>query len=246
MSARAYPQICNGCGGPASRSDRARKRRAGCEENLGKYWARADRRRRIESRRYCRRDARFYWQNFTLAVERRRPGRSSLKLRASRSRCLRPAREICLAVKSFHRLIVLLIVGIAGNAMAVPAHSASGTRERKVDVGEGVSLRIIEAGQAGPAPTLVFIPGWSTSADIWRQQIYRFAPNHRVIAFDPRSQGQSTIKTSGNTPEMRAQDLHNLLEQLDARRPVLIGWSQGVQDLPPYVDRSGTPALPGL
>jgi non-heme chloroperoxidase len=45
---------------------------------------------------------------------------------------------------------------------------------------------------------------------------------------------------------MRAQDLHNLLERLDARRPVLIGWSQGVQDLAAYIDRYGTHELAGL
>jgi microsomal epoxide hydrolase len=151
-----------------------------------------------------------------------------------------------LAVKFFPRSIVLLIAGITGSAAADRADSASGLRERKVDAGEGVSLRAIEAGRAGPGPTLVFVPGWSTDADIWRRQIDHFAPNHRVIAFDPRSQGQSTITTSGNTPEMRAQDLHNLLEQLDVRRPVLIGWSQGVQDLAAYIERYSTHDLAGL
>jgi microsomal epoxide hydrolase len=150
-----------------------------------------------------------------------------------------------LAVKLFPRSIVLLIAGITASA-AVCADFAFGVRERKVDVGEGVLLRVIEAGQAGPGPTLAFVPGWSTGADIWRQQMDRFAANHRVIAFDPRSQGQSTITTSGNTPEMRAQDLHNLLERLGARRPVLIGWSQGVQDLGAYIERYGTHDLAGL
>src|SRR5438552_10023271 len=149
-------------------------------------------------------------------------------------------------VKLFPRSIVLLIAGITASAEALRADSASGVRERKVDAGEGVSLRAIEAGQAGPGPTLVFVPGWSMGADIWRQQIDRFAPNYRVVAFDPRSQGQSTITTSGNTPEMRAQDLHNLLERLDARRPVLIGWSQGVEDLTAYIERYGTHDLAGL
>ena len=106
-------------------------------------------------------------------------------------------------MKSFPRPVVLLIAGITANAAAVLlAGSASEVRERKVDVGEGVSLRIIEAGQAGPGPTLVFIPGWSTGADIWREQIDRFASTYRVIAFDPRSQGQSTITTNGDTPEI--------------------------------------------
>jgi pimeloyl-ACP methyl ester carboxylesterase len=149
-------------------------------------------------------------------------------------------------VKLFPPSTVFLIIGIAASATATRADSASGLRERKVGVGEGVLLRVIEAGRAGPGPTLVFVPGWSTAADIWGKQIDRFAANHRVIAFDPRSQGQSTITTSGNTPERRAQDLHNLLERLNARRPVLIGWSQGVQDLAAYIERYGTHDLAGL
>jgi pimeloyl-ACP methyl ester carboxylesterase len=151
-----------------------------------------------------------------------------------------------LAVKLFSRSVVILFTGIAANAVAVRADSPSGLRERKVDVGEGVSLRAIEAGQAASAPTLVFVPGWSTDADIWRQQIDRLASTYRVIAFDPRSQGQSTITTNGDMPEMRAQDLHNLLERLGARHPVLIGWSQGVQDLAAYIERYGTHDLAGL
>jgi Predicted hydrolases or acyltransferases (alpha/beta hydrolase superfamily) len=149
-------------------------------------------------------------------------------------------------VKFFSRLIALLIAGITASVASIRVDSASGIRERTVDVGEGVSLHAIEAGQAGPGPTLVFVPGWSTGSDIWRRQIDRFAPTHRVITFDPRSQGQSTITTNGNTPETRAQDLHALLENLGVRRPVLIGWSQGVQDLAAYIERYGTNDLAGL
>src|SRR5207249_10571384 len=88
--------------------------------------------------------------------------------------------------------------------------------------------------------------GWSTGADICRQQIDHFAQTYRVIAFDPRSQEQSTITTSGNTPEMRAQDLRNLLERLNARSPVLIGRSQGVQDLAAYIEHYCTHGLGGV
>ena len=149
-------------------------------------------------------------------------------------------------MKLFRRLIVVLVAGITANAAAVRADSASKVGERKVDVGDGVSLRVIEAGPAGPGPTLVFIPGWSTGADIWRHQIDTFAKTQQVIAFDPRSEGESTKTTSGNTPEMRAEDLHKLLEGLGARHPVLIGWSQGVQDLAAYVERYGTKDLAGI
>jgi pimeloyl-ACP methyl ester carboxylesterase len=117
---------------------------------------------------------------------------------------------------------------------------------RMVQVAQGVSLRVIEAGKPGTGPALVFIPGWSTGADIWRRQIDALAKTHRVIAFDPRSEGESTKTTSGNTPEIRAQDLHTLLERFGVRRPVLIGWSQGVQDVAAYVEQYGTKDLAGI
>jgi microsomal epoxide hydrolase len=117
---------------------------------------------------------------------------------------------------------------------------------RMMDVADGISLRVIESGKAGGEPALVFIPGWSTGADIWNHQIDTFAKKHRVIAFDPRSQGESTKTTRGNIPETRAQDLHALLERLSVRRPLLIGWSQGVQDVAAYVERYGSNDLAGI
>src|SRR5215831_20206677 len=146
-------------------------------------------------------------------------------------------------MKFFWQLIAFLI---AAGAAFVHADSAPELREQKVDVGGSVSLRVIEAGKPDALPVLVFIPGWSTGADIWRRQIETFAKTNRVIAFDPRSEGDSTKATSGNTPEIRAQDLHALLERLGVRHPVLIGWSQGVQDVAAYVERYGTKDLAGI
>ena len=135
---------------------------------------------------------------------------------------------------------------IAAGAAFVHADSAPELREQKVDIGGNVSLRVIEAGKPDARPVLVFIPGWSTGADIWRRQIETFAKTNRAVAFDPRSEGESTKTTSGNTPETRAQDLHALLDRLGVRRPVLIGWSQGVQDIAAYVERYDTKDLSGI
>jgi pimeloyl-ACP methyl ester carboxylesterase len=144
-------------------------------------------------------------------------------------------------------MLNLFCLSAAGCVGALPmrAESDAGSLSM-VEVTKGVSLRVIEAGKPGDGPALVFIPGWSTGADIWRRQIDRFAPTNRVIAFDPRSQGESTKTTSGNTPETRAQDLHSLLERLGVREPVLIGWSQGVQDIAAYVGHYGTKDLAGI
>jgi non-heme chloroperoxidase len=135
---------------------------------------------------------------------------------------------------------------IAAGAAFVHADSAPELREQKVDIGGNVSLRVIEAGKPDARPVLIFIPGWSTGADIWRRQIETFAKTNRAVAFDPRSEGESTKTTSGNTPETRAQDLHALLDRLGVRRPVLIGWSQGVQDVAAYVEQYGTKDLAGI
>ena len=116
----------------------------------------------------------------------------------------------------------------------------------KVEVAPHVYLNVIEAGVATAEAPLVFIPGWSTGADIWSAQIDRFAKTRRVVAFDPRSQGNSTKATSGNTPETRAKDLRELLQKRRIRRPVLVGWSQGVQDVAAYVSIFGSKDLAGI
>jgi len=150
-----------------------------------------------------------------------------------------------MSVSSDKFIFLCLLVVVCLGSMRARAESNTGS-SRMVEVADGVSLRVIEAGKPGDVPALVFIPGWGTGADIWRHQMDTFAKAHRVIAFDPRSQGESTKTTSGNTPEIRAQDLHTLLERLGVQHPVLIGWSQGVQDVAAYVDLYGTKNLAGI
>jgi pimeloyl-ACP methyl ester carboxylesterase len=150
-----------------------------------------------------------------------------------------------MSISSDKSVVFCLIAVTCLSAMLSRAESNAGS-SRVVEVAQGLSLRVIEAGKPGDGPVLVFVPGWSTGADIWHHQIDTFAKTYRVIAFDPRSEGESTKTTSGNTPETRAQDLHALLERLGVQRPVLIGWSQGVQDIAAYVERYGTKDLAGI
>jgi len=134
-------------------------------------------------------------------------------------------------------------------SLMVP-HSAGARTPRpsstKVEVAPHVYLNVTEAGVAAARAPLVFIPGWSTGADIWSAQIDQFAKTRRVVALDPRSQGNSTKATNGNTPETRAKDLREVLRKLRIRRPVLVGWSQGVQDVAAYVATFGSKDLAGI
>jgi microsomal epoxide hydrolase len=150
-----------------------------------------------------------------------------------------PLRLIRLNIMKIRTIIGALL------AIAVASRASAAFVERLVVVAPGVTLRSIEAGKATASP-IVFIPGWSTGADIWRRQLEQFAAKHRVIAFDPRSQGESTKVMMGNTPEDRATDLHALLVAQHLKRPVLVGWSQAVQDIAAYALRYGTSDLAGI
>ena len=118
--------------------------------------------------------------------------------------------------------------------------ASSAPRSEFIEVAPHVKLHILDSGSASARPTLVLIPGWRLTASIWAHQIDAFSRDRRVIAIDPRSQGDSTKTDEGDTPEQRARDYHALLNTLHAGRIVLAGWSQGVQDVAAYIDQFGT------
>jgi non-heme chloroperoxidase len=100
-------------------------------------------------------------------------------------------------------------------------------------------------GSPSAATTLVLIPGWRLPASLWTDQLTQFSKSMRVIAIDPRSQGDSTKTADGNTPESRARDLHDLLAGFKMSRPVLVGWSQGAQDVAAYIQQFGGDSIAG-
>jgi non-heme chloroperoxidase len=101
---------------------------------------------------------------------------------------------------------------------------------------DGVRLHYIEAG-SGPA--LVFVPGWTMPAWIWDAQIQHFSAHYHVVALDPRSQGDSEKVAEGNHPERRAQDIHELIQNVNLSPAVLVGWSLAVSDLLAYAEQFG-------
>lgn len=107
---------------------------------------------------------------------------------------------------------------------------------------DGVRLHYLEAGRGS---TMVLVPGWTMPAEIWEPQIRHFARSYRVIAFDPRGQGESEIARTGYTAERRARDIAELLDRFD-EPVVLIGWSLGVLDSLAYVELAGTERLSAL
>lgn len=140
-----------------------------------------------------------------------------------------------------------LTAAVFGFATVAPTIAASEpTRSDKlVAVSADVTLRVIEAGPPEAQP-VVLIPGWCFTADIWSKQIAALSDRYHVVAFDPRSQGRSTILDHSNSPDDRAADLAGLIKALHLKKPVLVGWSQGVQDVAAFVLTFGTSEVGGL
>lgn len=112
-----------------------------------------------------------------------------------------------------------------------------------INTSDGVRIHYIEAGEGRP---IVFIPGWMMPAWIWQPQIDELSKKYRVIAVDPRSQGESDKPNSGHLPETRARDYKELVDQLELQRPVLIGWSMGCGELLSYIEQFGDDGINGL
>ena len=146
---------------------------------------------------------------------------------------LRPGARISILALSF-----LLLTCVAAQALPI--------RDGYFNAKDGTRLHYLEAGRLSAAPSLVLIPGWTLSATLWREQLERFSADRLVIAVDPRSQAESAQSLKDNTPKGRARDLHALMDHLGVSRFVIVGWSQGSQDVAAYIESFGTASLAGV
>jgi|RhiMetdeSRZDD1v2_1073273.scaffolds.fasta_scaffold14597_2 non-heme chloroperoxidase len=127
----------------------------------------------------------------------------------------------------------------AADAAAQPARSVF------VTTPDGQKIHCLDAGR-GPAPAVLFVPGWTMPAEIWQRQIDHLQPMYRVVAMDPRAQGRSSAATEGLYPAGRASDIKAVVDELHLAPIVLVGWSMAVNEVAAYVDRFGTETLAGL
>ncbi len=117
-----------------------------------------------------------------------------------------------------------------------------------VSTRDGIRIHYLEAGRrtAKTQPAILFIPGWTMPAEIWEPQLSHFAKKYRVVAMDPRCQGESSQTTEGHYPDARARDIRAVVEQLKLAPVVLVGWSMGVSEVVGYVGQFATQGVAGL
>ena len=133
-------------------------------------------------------------------------------------------------------------------AVLVPRASAqaekpSATSGGFVTSADGVKIHYIEAGKG---QAILFVPGFTAPGWMWEKQITHFSKTHRVVAMDPRAQGESSQTAEGLYPAARADDIKAVVDQLKLAPVVLVGHSMGAAEVAAYVDQYGTDTLAGI
>ncbi len=142
--------------------------------------------------------------------------------------------------KSLTALLVVLLLPLLVTAQSEKIRTGFCT------TADGVKIHYLEAGsKQAAAPAILFVPGWTMPAWIWENQIAHFSKTHRVVAMDPRGQGDSSKPTEGYFPAARARDIKAVVDQLKLAPVVLVGWSMGVGEVVSYVDQFGTKDVAG-
>ncbi len=110
---------------------------------------------------------------------------------------------------------------------------------KTITTNEGIQIAYKDLGKGQP---VLFSHGWPLTADAWEGQML-FLLNqggYRVIAHDRRGHGRSSDTFENNTMDQYADDLAQLIEQLDLKDVILVGHSTGGGEITRYIGRHGT------
>ncbi|MEU8798542.1 alpha/beta hydrolase [Spirillospora sp. NPDC048819] len=92
----------------------------------------------------------------------------------------------------------------------------------------------------GAGQPVVLIHGYPLNGHSWERQTRELlAAGYRVITYDRRGFGRSSKVGTGYDYDTFAADLNTLLETLDLRDVILVGFSMGTGELARYVSRYG-------
>ena len=98
-------------------------------------------------------------------------------------------------------------------------------RSFAVTTGDGAVLAVTDAGEG---PLVVLAHCYAGSRAVWAPVARRLvARGHRVVLWDQRGHGESTVGSDGLTIDRLGEDLRDVLEAVDARGAVLAGHSMG-------------------
>jgi pimeloyl-ACP methyl ester carboxylesterase len=92
---------------------------------------------------------------------------------------------------------------------------------------EGNKIRYYDIGDRKKKSAIVFIHGWTGSADLWKDSYSAF-PNHRVIALDLIGHGKSDKPKVEYTMDLFARSVDAVLKDAKVEKAILVGHSMGM------------------
>jgi non-heme chloroperoxidase len=96
----------------------------------------------------------------------------------------------------------------------------------------------------GSGQPIVLSHGWPLNSDSWESQMVFLASHgYRCVAHDRRGHGRSSQPWDGNDMDTYADDLARLIDTLDLKNTVLVGFSAGGGEVARYVGRHGSKRL---
>jgi pimeloyl-ACP methyl ester carboxylesterase len=141
-------------------------------------------------------------------------------------------------------LAALLCTVLAGTAFAAP-----GLRYQTIEGEGGVPLNVVSAGDPS-RPAVLLVHGIGQSHVSFEEQLRGpLAEAFHVVAFDLRGHGNSGKPWAAADYKESAKwagDVHRVMQALDLRRPVLLGWSYGTLVVSDYLRHQGTQNLAGI
>lgn len=147
------------------------------------------------------------------------------------------------------RRTVTLSSDVEPNALLAEPTAALTVGEVVTD--DGTVLRVHTYGPEDGEP-IVLVHGWTCSIEYWYPQINALADNYRVIAYDLRGHGRSTVGANRFHADMLGSDLDAVLHASlrDDEKAVVVGHSMGgisimswAQRHPENVDRFAKAAM---
>lgn len=114
---------------------------------------------------------------------------------------------------------------------------------------DGTLIAVSESGPLQGKP-LVFVHGWSASSAVWvQQQLSPVLRRYHIVAMDLRGHGYSgkpTDPSAYSNPNLFADDVNAVIQQLHLHRPALIGWSLGGGVIMDYLQKYGESFISGV
>ncbi|QUI65063.1 alpha/beta fold hydrolase [Pseudoalteromonas sp. A22] len=120
------------------------------------------------------------------------------------------------------------------------------TSAKEVQIDDNLTIHYEQSGSGDT--TIIFIPGWMMSSEVFEHQLAHFkeSTKYTAVAFDPRGQGKSSKPVEGHTYQQHARDLAQFIKKLDLKNVILAGWSYGVTEQLAYLNQFGADKIKAM